>query len=719
MTSPIKRKVLTRISSVRFSNSQRSLFSGLLLKDSIHLKSTKIVVVVDIPTEKLPVEPAVGQLWEVQGYCIERQIPKNGFYIKESTMKDPERCELKMPSDHESLIRFMVEDPTFKGIGPQKARQLSEHFGSDLIRLATTGDRGAFKDILQPNSIDSLINGFERYKNLRHAQWLSVHGVPLSVQRRLFQAHGEESVDIIKGNPYTLVTFGVPFSQCETIAENKFGLTKEDPRRLAAAAEQALIDHCDNRHTVAAPEALQLRIQKILSTHDASQIGRALELAKEARFITYRPDKGLYHNTALHIMERVVAKRLGKISKIKTSLTERHFDTIRRVAVDLPYALTERQLDAVESSLSHGLSCITGGAGTGKTTVLRTTLHCYQLLGYDIKAMALSGRAAMRLHESINMETMTIAGFLRNVQIQDVPTLIVIDEASMLDLNLLYRIVIQSLPTTRILLCGDPDQLPPIGPGIPFSDIIRSRISSVIELDIVQRQDATTGIPEYSKDIRLGKIPELLSVGKIRFHEAHSVVDITEKCSQLLAESPRDSKIVAPTKDVTKTINRACQAAINPSGTALSVEIHGQIWNTEYKAGDPILFTRNDYDAGVQNGSLARLVSVQPLHEEELGRVRLDDTGAVLSLTKTFLDNMKLGYAMTLHKTQGSQVPRVIIALTESQLIDRSWVYTAITRSESEVHIVGAKSTFARAVIKESAHHMRKTYLRELLSDQA
>jgi exodeoxyribonuclease V alpha subunit len=317
------------------------------------------------------------------------------------------------------------------------------------------------------------------------------------------------------------------------------------------------------------------------------------------------------------------------------------------------------------------------------------------------------------------METMTIAGFLRNVQIQDVPTLIVIDEASMLDLNLLYRIVLQSLPTTRILLCGDPDQLPPIGPGIPFSDIIRSRISSVIELDIVQRQDATTGIPEYSKDIRLGNIPELLSVGKIIFHEAHSAVDITEKCTQLLAESPKDSKVVAPTKDVTKTINLTCQAAINPSGTALVPQIHGEIWNTEYKVGDPILFTRNDYDAGVQNGSLARLVSVQPMHEGELGTVILDDTGDVLPLTKTFLDNMQLGYAMTLHKIQGSQVPRVIIALTESRLIDRSWIYTAITRSESEVHIVGAKSTFVTAVKKESAHHMRKTYLRELLLAQA
>src|SRR5690606_14971890 len=135
-------------------------------------------------------------------------------------------------------------------------------------------------------------------------------------------------------------------------------------------------------------------------------------------------------------------------------------------------------------------------------------------------------------------------------------------------------------------------------------------------------------------------------------HEAHSVVDIIEKCTQLLAESPRDSKVVAPTKDITKTINLTCQAAINPSGKALVPQIHGEIWNTEYKVGDPIIFTRNDYDAGVQNGSLARLVSVQPLHEGELGTVRLDDTGEALPLTKTFLDNMQLGYAMTLHKTQ-------------------------------------------------------------------
>ena len=718
MTRPVTRKALTRITKVRFANNERTIFGGVLLKDAINLKSAKVIVQVDVPTQSLPVEAAVGQVWELDGPCTEEIIENNGYKIRQAVWRNPTVCELKMPATDESLIQFLADDPDFRGIGSVKARKLVQALGNDLVRLATSGDREAFRKHLTNESIDALIDGFQKYKNLRHAQFLSNHGIPLSVQHRLFKAHGESAVEEIKRNPYSLLTFGLPFEKTEKIA-SQFGIATDDPRRFAAATEQALIKHCRLGHTFAAPSDLKRRIGSILSTSNDSVIARALEAGKKAKFITYDRKKDQYHNTALHVMERVVAKRLRKIGSAKVDLSDKENDLITKSAMALPFPIAERQSEAVEMSLSHGLSCVIGGAGTGKTTVLRTTIECYRALNYNIYAMALSGRAATRLHESIGIETMTIAGFLRNVEVDDKPTLIVIDEASMLDLPTLYQIIIKTTASIRLLLVGDPHQLPPIGAGLPLQDIINSGACPVVELDIVQRQDETTGIPDYSLAIRNGELPLELTVGRIYFHEAASREDIIESCTELLAQSPRDSKVVAPTKALTKLINNSCQEAVNPNGSQLMPEIWGDLWSTEYRVGDPIMCLTNDYENDLQNGSLGRLLSADQEAEDHLGLIKMDDKTEVLTLTKALLDNIQLGYAMTLHKTQGSQVPKVIIALDNSPLVDRSWIYTAITRAEQEVHIIGSKSVMRSAVIRNSAHHSRMSYLADLLTESA
>jgi exodeoxyribonuclease V alpha subunit len=522
----MKRKALTRITKVRFTNNERTIFGGILLKDAINLKSAKVIVQVDIPTQSLPVEAAVGQVWEISGPCDEEIIENNGYKIRQAVWRNPISCELKMPATYESLIQFLAFDPDFRGIGSVKARKLVQAMGNDIVRLATIGDREAFRNHLTDDSIDALIEGFQKYKNLRHAQFLSNHGIPLSVQRRLFKAHGESAVDQIKCNPYSLLTFGLTFEQTEKIATSQFGLSKNDDRRFAAATEQALIKHCGRGHTCATSSDLKRRVGKILSTSNDGVIAHALESGKNAKFITYDSKSGRYHSTALLIMERVVAKRLRKIGSAKSDLSDKEHDLITESAMALPFPITERQSDAVEMSLSHGLSCVIGGAGTGKTTVLRTTIECYRALDYNIYAMALSGRAATRLRESIGIKTMTIARFLRNVEVDDKPTLLVIDEASMLDLPTLYQIIIKTTASIRLLLVGDPDQLPPIGAGLPLRDIISSRVCPVVELDIVQRQDEKTGIPAYSLTIRNGELPPEMTVGRIHFHEVSSREEI-------------------------------------------------------------------------------------------------------------------------------------------------------------------------------------------------
>ena len=171
MTRPVTRKALTRITKVRFANNERTIFGGVLLKDAINLKSAKVIVQVDVPTQSLPVEAAVGQVWELDGPCTEEIIENNGYKIRQAVWRNPTVCELKMPATDESLIQFLADDPDFRGIGSVKARKLVQALGNDLVRLATSGDREAFRKHLTNESIDALIDGFQKYKNLRHAQF--------------------------------------------------------------------------------------------------------------------------------------------------------------------------------------------------------------------------------------------------------------------------------------------------------------------------------------------------------------------------------------------------------------------------------------------------------------------------------------------------------------------------------------------------------------------
>ena len=221
---------------------------------------------------------------------------------------------------------------------------------------------------------------------------------------------------------------------------------------------------------------------------------------------------------------------------------------------------------------------------------------------------------------------------------------------------------------------------------------------------------ASSGI---SGNLGLEYAPERLSTGKIHFHEVPNDW-IASKCAALYEESPTDSLVIAPTKQLTCEINGQTQTRLNSEGQQLFPHIDHEFWKTDFRRGDPVLFTKNNYDIGVQNGSLGRLISVDQT-EERLGVVKLADSGELIDLRKTELDTMDLGYAITLHKAQGSQVPRIIIALSDSRMVERSWLYTAITRSEAEVHIVGTKQKLLSAIRKESSHYARRTYLRDLL----
>ncbi len=375
----------------------------------------------------------------------------------------------------------------------------------------------------------------------------------------------------------------------------------------------------------------------------------------------------------------------------------------------LPFKLEEEQVTAVMKSLSNACSCIVNGAGTGKTTVLQLITRVYLSLGYQVFGMALSGRAAMTLQESINYPTKTIAGFLNNLDLIDEkePMLVIIDEGSMVDIGQLYQIVTSIPPTARLLIVGDDGQIPPIGAGLVLSELKEALPYYTTTLSVVKRQDETTGIPEYSKAIREKRLPESLSYKAISFQTV-SKSDMPLYC---LKEMRDNVQVICATRKMAHQINTIVQDGVN-----LNLFLFWQGKKTYVKIDDPVIFTRNDSELSVQNGLLGRIVGFD--EENDIVYVRRDilaDEGDDLVSLEHFYD-LELAYAITLHKAQGSQFHTVIVAIEDNpRLVDNSWIYTAATRAVEKLIIVGTQKAFTEAIVRPSAAEKRQVYLSKLI----
>ena len=703
-----------RLTSFFTISSSYMVLKGVpIARNSYKVNSGKYIVSVGINPADVPVTPSLGQHWEVEGV---RDITKTtqGDYEIDDYRYSNATLNCLMPASSEGFVRFIAAQKDFKDVGEKKARGLWARF-QDRIYILLSEDtephRQELAEELTPLAIDAMYAGYEKYANLKAANWMVKHEIPYDIQQRLFKAHGKATIDAIKDDPYRLMTFGLGFARTDVLALGKFSISPEDDRRLVAAVEAAMQKEVAKGHTCIDKPTLRRTVNTILKDSNLTEL--ALKVGEDKVRYTFNSETMTYHPTGQLLMEAVVAKRLVSLSNKDDLYTEAVNAAFVKAKGELPYELTPRQCEAVMYSLDNAVACITGGAGTGKTTVLRTALRSFNQLGYAIHALALSGRAAMRLHECIGFETMTIAAFLRNKTITEGKNLVVIDEASMVDLPLMYRIITHIAPDVRILLVGDPNQLPPIGAGRILADVIASGVIVNTTLDIVKRQEGTTGIPEYSKLINEGITPDRLTLGGITFHEAGNQADIAEICTELYARSPQNSRIMAPTNKLVDSINDLVQSHVNSTGLPIMFSDGGNEWYTKVRKGDQVLFTKNDYTRGVQNGLLGELTDVTKT-KERLGVITLDD-GKTLNVDNMIIEQLRLGYAITLHKAQGSQFPRIIIALDDSRMLDRAWLYTAITRAEAEVHIVGSKELMSKVIRSPSHTSLRNTYLPRLM----
>ena len=699
---------LVRITAIYQSDSKQVNFSAVKVDEAGNRIDGRTVVYVRTNPAHISLEPSLGQVWKISGSPVLSEKPHGSYEIKTETYEFP-TLEAILPSSNESFVRFISEQADFKGIGESKARELWNVFGSEIFEICENKDVATLTPYLTKKSIDGLLRGFEKYSNLKYTTWLTEKEIPLPIQRRLIKVHKDESIQQIKDNPYHLVTMGLTFKEADAIAQKHFGYDNDSDNRLAAAMESALKQHSSNGHTIASKTDLRKHLEGLLGAY-SDRVTKAFEVG--ANKLSYlRQDKN-YHLTSSLIMEKVIAKRLSSLAKQTDTWTQSHQNALSLRLAELPYNLTQEQLDAINTAMVSHVSAIIGGAGTGKTTVIRTALRAYNEMGYTIIPCALSGRAAKRMHESIGFITTTIARLLREPPVEEeTKSLLVIDEAGMIDVPTMYQLVKHLHPSVRILFVGDANQLPPIGVGAILNDVIKSQAIPVSELTLVQRQSAESGVPDYANAIKDGVMQENLSVGCITHHNETAQDAIKSKCVELLCESSGDAMLIAPTKKLVRELNELAQAQLNVIGEPLMLSQYEQMYRTDFRLNDPVIFTKNNYAAGVQNGSLGKLVSI-----DDWGSVELED-GSVLKLDQTLFETIELAYAITLHKAQGSQFQTVIVALpSNSRMLNRAWLYTAVTRVESELHIVGSEQTFAEAVNRPSPALTRKTYLAESLS---
>jgi exodeoxyribonuclease V alpha subunit len=656
-----------------------------------------------------------GQWWIVDGPVAERRTVVQGFELIEQQV-EAELAQLTLPSG-EHIVNFLAENPAFEHVGPVKARRLWERYRERLYDLLDAGDALAIGSVLTGDVAQRLVDAWAKQGQSRTLQWLQSQSFDPGIGRKVLAFFGEEAQARIQEDPYRLLSFSGKWADVDRLASEKFGVNPTDQRRLRGAVEEACYRVFADGHTAMLSSDVIARVVPLLGRPPADMRWRDLlatalsEGLSNGSFV--QTHYGLQPLGAL-VMERQVAAaikiRLGGTSQALATPAEIE-EVIAGVQQDEGFELNAEQCNALHLVAEHAFACITGGAGVGKTTVLKSLYRLYEKAGVRVLQVALAGRAAKRMQEATNHPALTIASFLKglNPRTFEGPTVLVIDEASMVDIISMSRIC-EALPAhVRLVLVGDPHQLMPVGPGLVLHCVQNIPSIPVAELKTVKRYGGE--IARVASAIRAGQWPGISAdeAAAVAFVPCDELL-LAEKVVELYALDPENSQILSPLRNGpagTKSLNHLCQARFTheqPPVTCWNVELE-----TPELSGlnldDAVLCTRNLWEKGLQNGSLGRVVEVAPTatappEEEsvqELAWVEWDDS-IRRPITSDMLDDVELGYAITVHKAQGSQWPRVIIPVSASKLLDRTLLYTAVTRAQVQVILVGDAKTARRAV---------------------
>ena len=684
-----------------------------------------------------------GEFVEVTGEYTEHSV--YGQQLKVET------CEDIPPEDEKSVERYLASG-AIKGIGAALASRIVRRFKADTLRIIEQEPErlAEIKGISRRMAVE-ISDNVTAKRDMRNAMmFLQDYGISMALSAKIYNQYGASVYTIMKENPYRLADdiAGVGFRIADEIAR-KAGIEADSDFRIKSGIMYTLLQATGSGHIYLPQGELLEQLNTLLDT-EIKDIDRHLsDLSMDKKIVVkqqlqeneastdagdgeYQAER-LVYGASYYYMEMSVAYALKALDARESIDKHKIADRIRRIEKAEKIELDDRQRDAVIQAISSGLLVITGGPGTGKTTTINTIIRYFEGEGMEIRLAAPTGRAAKRMTEATGCEAQTIhrmlelsgapeddrsASFLRNEENPIDADVIIIDEMSMVDIFLMNSLLKAVTPGTRLILVGDVNQLPSVGPGNVLRDIIASERFNVVKLTKIFRQATESDIIVNAHKINAG---EKFPIGPssrdfifIRREEAGNVIGamitlVSQKLPKYVDAKPFDIQVLTPTRKGmlgVERLNTVLQEYLNPKDSSKQEK---EIGTTIFREGDKVMQIKNNYQIewetrgkhgiptdrgmGVFNGDMGVVDNIN-FYSEKL-TVKFEDDRYVEYPFKQ-LDELELAYAVTVHKSQGSEYPAVVIPLLSGprMLMNRNILYTAVTRAEKCVCIVGTEEVF-------------------------
>ena len=666
--------------------------------------------------------------------------------------------EEKAPKDEMAIERYLGSG-AIKGVGIALAARIVRRFKSDTFRIIEEEPErlAEVKGISERKAME-IADQVNAKRDLRQAMiFLQQYGISTTLAVKIYNTYGQEIYGILKENPYRMAddVDGVGFRTADEIA-SRVGIRTDSDFRIRSGIQYALLQASNEGHTYLPMPELTQRASNLLQIEPEYIEKYYMNLAMDRKIIMRQAGNTTQiYASSFFYMEANTATMLKQLNANFNVPDIEIEERLRQIEKQTKMDLDEHQVEAVKEAVRNGLLVITGGPGTGKTTTINTIIRYFELEGMDIFLAAPTGRAAKRMSETTGFEARTIhrmlelnggmegnAGFEKNEQNPLETDVIIIDEMSMVDISLMYALLKAIAAGTRLILVGDVNQLPSVGPGSVLKDIIDSNEFHTVKLTKIFRQASTSDIIVNAHKINRGEPVSLdnksMDFFFLKRYEADKIINVTlqlikQKLPKFVGASEYDIQVLTPMRKGllgVERLNGILQMYLNPADKRKREKEHG---DTIFREGDKVMQTKNNYQleweirskyglcidkgTGIFNGDMGIIEEINDFAETMT--VSFDE-GRMVEYPYKLLDELELAYAVTIHKSQGSEYPAVVIPLLSGprMLMNRNLLYTAVTRAKKCVTIVGNDITFNQ-MIENNSQLKRYSGLRDRLTEDS
>ena len=692
---------------------------------------------------------AEGENIEAQGEYTEH--PTYGQQFKVTSFEE------KAPEDEEAIERYLGSG-AIKGIGLAMAARIVRRFKEDTFRIIEEEPErlAEIKGISNRKAME-IASQVNEKRDLRQAMiFLQQYGITMNLAVKVYQAYGQAGYGIIRENRYRLADDidGVGFRTADEIAA-RVGIRMDSDFRVRSGILYTLLQASGEGHTYLPETELTPRASKLLNVTAEQVEKQYMDLAIERKIILKQmEDQTQIYAASFYYMEANTATMLKRLN-VSYDVSDAEIEQqIRGIEKKSGMTLDEHQVTAVKEAVRNGLLVITGGPGTGKTTTINTIIRYFELEGLEIFLAAPTGRAAKRMSETTGFEARTVhrmlelnggaegsGGFERDESNPLEADVIIVDEMSMVDISLMYSLLKAISVGTRLILVGDVNQLPSVGPGSVLRDIIQSHACNVVMLTKIFRQASTSDIIVNAHKINHGE--EVILDNKsmdfffLKRYDADVIINVVlqlikQKLPKFVDATPYDIQVLTPMRKGllgVERLNGILQRYMNPPAND---KVEKEYGSTVFREGDKVMQTKNNYQLaweirtkfgltvdkglGIFNGDMGIIRQINDFAEQMI--IEFDE-GRMVEYPYKLLDELELAYAITIHKSQGSEYPAVVIPLLGGpmMLMNRNLLYTAVTRARKCVTLVGNEVTFQQ-MIQNTSQQKRYSGLCDRLKEK-